>query len=145
MGNLKVTRIKLDIEQNPHYILLGLVSPEPDYKLSLAINRKFRISLRHISPIDVPHPDGSPIQFSRFSNHDHSDNDSLTLISNRSGKSFLLGKLKNIDYLLQISASEEDADIDSITALLRETGAVSAVFNIDTGKLRDKNLYLLNQ
>ncbi len=47
----KVTRVKLNIEQNNDYILLGLVSTEPDYKLSLSLNKKFRISLKTISPV----------------------------------------------------------------------------------------------
>ena len=45
----KVTRVKLDIDQNNDYILLGLVSSEPDYKLSLSLNKKLGISLKNIS------------------------------------------------------------------------------------------------
>ena len=46
--NQKVTKVKLKVEQNNDYVLLGLVSAEPDYKLSFSLNKKFRISLKNI-------------------------------------------------------------------------------------------------
>ncbi len=50
----KVTRLRLHNDENHDYILLGLVSAEPDYKLSLALNKKFGISLKNISPLKIP-------------------------------------------------------------------------------------------
>jgi hypothetical protein len=50
MSQQKVTRVKLNLEQNNEFILLGLVSAEPDYKLSLSLNKKFRISLKEYLP-----------------------------------------------------------------------------------------------
>ena len=102
----KVTRLKLNVEQNNDYILLGIVSSEPDYKLSLSLNKKFRISLKNILPLKLPGDNKSELSFSRFSNNEDPSDLKFNLISNRSGKNFLLNKLKNIDYLLQIQTSE---------------------------------------
>ena len=139
----KVTRVKLNVEQNNDYILLGLVSTEPDYKLSLALNKKFGISLKTIPPVFLTGNKSPDLTFSRFSNNDRTSDLRFTLISNRSGKSFLLDKLKNIDYLLQISDSE--ADLNLITTKLREIDAITAVFNISFNTIKDKNLHYLIQ
>jgi hypothetical protein len=144
-STLKVTRVKLDIEQNNDYILLGLVSAEPDYKLSLSVNKKFRISLKTISQLKLPLVNNSELTFSRFSNNDDHTDLKMTLISNRSDKSYLLNKLKNIDYLLQIQNSETDINLNEITSSLREIDAVTAVFNIDLNTIKDKNLHYLTQ
>ena len=141
----KVTRVRLDLGQNIDYILLGLVSAEPDYKLSLSLNKKFRISLKTISQLKLPRENNSELTFSRFSNNDDHTDLKMTLISNRSDKSFLLNKLKNIDYLLQIQNSEEDIILNEITSSLREIDAVTAVLNIDLNAIKDKNLHYLTQ
>jgi hypothetical protein len=137
----KVTRLKLHNDENHDYILLGLVSAEPDYKLSLSLNKKLSISLKNISPIKIP---GTELAFSKFSNANNQGNNIFNLISNRADKAYFLNKLKNIDYLLQIMVSENESDINNITSKLREVEAVTAVFNIDIKTLKDKNLHYLN-
>ena len=141
----KVTRVKLNIDQNNEFILLGLVSFEPDYKLSLSLNKKFRISLKNISPIRLSGEDKSEFTFSRFSNNDDRTDLIFVLVSNRSDKNYLLSKLKNIDYLLQIQISEKESNLNLITSYLREIETITAVFNINMNTLKDKNLHYLTQ
>jgi hypothetical protein len=138
----KITRVKLNIEQNSDFILLGIVTTEPDYKLSLSLNKIFGISLRNKPPLKFSEEE---ITFSRFSNSSEHKNVTFNLISNRSGKNFLLNKLKNIDYLLQIADPENEVDLIKIMAALREVGTINAVFNIDINTLKDKNLHYLSQ
>jgi hypothetical protein len=141
----KVTRVKLDIEQNIDYILLGLVSAEPDYKLSLSLNKKFGISLKTISQLRLPRENNTELTFSRFSNSDDHTDLKMILVSNRSDKNYLLSKLKNIDYLIQIQNPEKDINLNEITSKLREIDAITAVFNIDLNTIKDKNLHYLTQ
>jgi len=141
----KVTRVKLNIDQKNDYILLGLVSSEPDYKLSLSLNKKFRISLKNISPLRVTGDNESELTFSRFSNNDNLTDLVFILVSNRSGKNFLLNKLKNIDYLFQIQNSNNEVNLKNIVSNLREIDTVTAVFNIDINTIKDKNLQYLTQ
>ena len=141
----KVTRVKLNIEQNNDYILLGLVTAEPDYKLSLALNKKFRVSLKNISSLRIEGGNESESTFSRFSNHEGKSDLIFNLISNRSGKNYLLNKLKNIDYLLQISDSENEVNLENLTSELRDIDNVTAVFNINLDTIKDKNLHYLTQ
>jgi len=139
----KITRVQLDVDTNEDYMLLGVVSAEPDYKLSLAINRKLKLSLRHKNPIELYDDNGVNHQFSRFT--DHSVNDGLTynLISNKSGNAFFLKKLNRIDYLLQIQSPENNFDLENITLALRSVETITAVFPLEPGGIRDKNLQYL--
>lgn len=138
----KIKRVQLKNNSPDNFILIGLVSAEPDYKLSLAINRKFRISLRNISPVTVVDETGSEQIFSRFT-YSSSSHDIFNLFSNRSGKNFLLKKLKNIDYLIQVYDPEIENNINNITASFREIDSINAVFNVDLKTFKDKNLKYL--
>jgi hypothetical protein len=141
----KVTRLKLNSLQETDYLLIGLVSSEPDYKLSLLLNKKLSISLKNIPPIRINGDGNSEFTFSVFSNRGEQSDLNFNLISNRSGKNFFLSKLKNIDYLLQILLPDKKLNPDSIISNLREIEAVNAVFNIDFSILKDKNLHYLIQ
>jgi hypothetical protein len=141
----KVTRVKLQIDQINDCILLGLVSSEPDYKLSLTLNKKFGISLKNISPVKLTTDNGSELLFSRFSNTSGSAERVFNLVSNRSGKHFLIRKLKNIDYIFNIHNPDNEDIINQIISRLRELAGITAVFNIDIGSIKDKNLNFVIQ
>lgn len=139
----KITRVKLKINENNNIIVFGLVSSEPDYKLSLTLNKKFQISLKNTAPVKFADDKGFEFSFSRFSDSSSSSDTFFNLISNRSGKQFLLKKLKNIDYLFQVHDSDNKNNINHLTTLLREIDTVTAVFNIDINTIKDKNLQYL--
>lgn len=141
----KVTRVKLQIDHVNDFILIGLVSSEADYKLSLSLNKKFKISLKNISPVKINEASGTELQFSRFSDITQSPDRIFNLFSNRSGKHFLIGKLRNIDYILHIHNPDNKPIISEIISALREITGITAVFNIDTDTIKDKNLYHLIQ
>ncbi|MEI8224707.1 MAG: IPExxxVDY family protein [Bacteroidota bacterium] len=141
----RITRVQLKINQKDEFILLGIVSAEPDYKLSLSINKKFRVSLKNILPLKITDDTGSELAFSRFSDSSKSPDVVFNLFSNRSGKSFLLKKLKNVDYIFQVQDAENENNTDQITASMREIESVNAVFNIDINTFKDKNLQYLTQ
>jgi hypothetical protein len=136
----KITRVQLKVNQKIDSIIFGIVSSEPDYKLSLALNNKLKISLRHTSPVILPFESGSDLIFSRFSNSGTSSDLIFDLISNRHGKNFLLRKLKNVDYIFQVHNSDNEENIETLISSLRDTECVTAVFSLDSGMLKDKNL-----
>ena len=141
----RITRVQLKINQKDDFKFLGIVSAEPDYKLSLSLNKKFRISLKNIIPVKITNDNGFELAFSRFSDSSKSPDVVFNLFSNRSGKSFLLNKLKNIDYIFQIQDAENEYNTEQITASLREIESINAVFNIDINNFKDKNIQYLTQ
>jgi len=141
----KITRVQLKTDHKNESILFGLVSTEPDYKLSLAINKKLSISLKNVTPVMLGDDPGSQISFSRFTYINVAHDISYSLISNRSGKNFLLKKLLNVDYIFQIIDPEGVYTSESVTAIMREIESVNAVFNIDLLTFKDQNLHHLTQ
>jgi hypothetical protein len=141
----KVTRVRLQIDQVNDFLLFGLVSSEPDYKLSLSLNSKFSISLKNSQPVKLSADDGSELIFSRFSDTSGAPDRTFNLVSNRSGKNFLVRKLKNVDYILYVHDPDNEDELARMTASLREIQAITAVFNIEIDTIKDKNLYFVIQ
>jgi len=139
----KITRVHLKIDQNDDFIMLAIVSSEPDYKLSLSINKKFRISLKSSIPVKISDDKGEDLLFSRFADTSMAPDLVYSLISNRSGRDFLLKKLKNVDYIFQIQNPENEDDIEETISMLREIESVNGVFNVDISSFKDKNLQFL--
>lgn len=141
----KVTRVKLQIDNYNDFILMGLVSSEPDYRLSLALNKRFGISLKNHSPAAITGKNGSELTFSRFSDAGGSPDRIINLVSNRSGKNFLIRKLKNIDYILFVHDPDNEDGADHYSVGLKEIQGITAVFNIDADSIKDKNIHFVIQ
>jgi hypothetical protein len=139
----KITRVQLNTGPKEEDILIGIVSSDPDYKLSLSINKKFRISLKNIPPLKIPHENNSELSFSRFNDTSRSPELVLSLYSNRSGKNYLLKKLKNVDYILQVQDYENFYEISGLLSGLREIESITAVFNIDKNIIKEKDIKYL--
>jgi hypothetical protein len=138
----KITRIRLDDNTKAEYAILGIVSTEPDYKVSQLLNKNLKLSLKNDKALDLPGVNGTNLSFSRFSCATNVPEISYHLISNRSDKTWLLKTLKNIDYIFQIY-SDNKCDINQLTRSLREIEKITAVFSFDPREIKDKNLVYL--
>ena len=143
-GRPKITRIHLEGNIDEEYTILGIVSTEADYKLSQSLNKKLRIALKNINPLEVTGVTGSIINFSRFSDTSGHPEVTYNLISNKSDKDYILKKLKNIDYFLQVHSIDNKYDIEQLTSTLREIERITAVFRLDPREINDKNLLYLD-
>jgi hypothetical protein len=141
----KIKRVQLKLNPIDEFIILGIVSTEPDYKLSLSINRKFSISLRNATPVKARDIPGEELIFSRFTDNRMAPGVVFNLVSNRIEKKFLLKNLKNVDYIFQVYDPENEHDQDDIANKLREIDSINAVFKIDLNTFKDKNLHFLIQ
>jgi hypothetical protein len=140
--SLKITRIELPPDDHGDVSILGIVSSDPHYKLSLGLNRKLGINLKSSDPAVIPDDTGDH-NFTRFS--DAGDPGPVVhLISNRAEKNYLIKKLRNIDYFLVIPDLRIHFEKESIITLIREIDTVTAVFDIDYKSLNDRNkIYLI--
>jgi hypothetical protein len=144
-SGVKVKRVQLKDNQTNDSDIIGIVSSEPDYKLSLALNRKLKISLKNDSPVVIRGESGVEMAFSRFSDIPAASNPGFDLTSNRSGKNFLLKKLKNIDFIFQVHNPGDEDTVKVITATLKKMECITAVFRIDSASVKDKNLQYIIQ
>jgi hypothetical protein len=138
----KITRVQLKISSDDEAPLLGIVTAEPDYKLSLTLNRTLLISLRNSDPVEITDESGIIRHFSRFE-YTSGHHISYSLISNRSENEVLIKKHPKIDYFFRINADEDEPDFESITATLRSIGSVTAVFLLNRKDIKDKNIEYL--
>jgi len=140
-GTPKIKRVKLKVSNDPDSILIGIVSAEPDYKLSLTLNRKLGISLRNTEPVEIHEEPDPELSFSRFSDSSAQTGVIYDLVSNRSGKNCFIKKLKNIDFIFQVHNIYDESEINRILSVLRDIDCITGVFKIspDTSG-KEKNL-----
>ena len=139
----KVTKIRLPDDESDELFIFGLVSSEPDYKLSLLINRKLGISLRNSGAVELKDEKGNLISFSRFSDTSGAPDQVFSLTSNKSGADLFLRKLKNVDFIFHYSDTYRIHDPAKISEMLKELDGVTGVFRLDTEQLKEKNLRYL--
>jgi hypothetical protein len=139
----KIKRIQLPVNDQEKPKIIGIVSTDPDYKLSLKINRKLHIKLKSSAPVITGDNEKDNHSYSKFTDPAAAPDSVIYLISNRSGKGFLLKQLRNIDFILLINGESLAVNISGITSRLREIDTITAVFNIEGDNLKDKNLKYL--
>ena len=133
----------MDADNEEHFSLLGIVSREPDYKLSLSLNKRLKISLKNASPVEVKDGKGVCRHFSKYSDNNVAPGINFNLISNRSDNEVLLKKLNKIDYFLQVHSAENEFDVGILTGSIRTIDCITALFVLDPGEIKDKNLQYL--
>ncbi len=132
----KITRHTIESGKQQPFFFLGVVSAEPDYRLSVMLNMHLGSDLRKCNDDIVIHAPSGKQSFSRFS----CGNQLFTLVSNRSGGSALIGKLKSIDYILVPGGDHDRKEAELLAASLRRIPEVTAVFLFDSLDNNDKNL-----
>ena len=137
----KVTRHTIKNDELQPFYFLGVVSSEPDYRLSVMINIHLGSDLRKCSEeITLATPEGT-LSFSRFT----PDDTAFSLVSNRNSTYILIRRLKNIDFLI-IPGTAQKSDrkhAEVMAKSLREIPEITAVFIFDSREINDRNLELL--
>jgi hypothetical protein len=137
----KITRHSITIEEPPAFMFLGVVSSEPDYRLSVMLNRHLGIDLRK-DPSDITDiREDSKYSFSRFA----TVTPALSLVSNRCEGITLLRKLKNIDFLIVIHGDPDKRQAEELASKVRDITEVIAVFVFDSRQISDRNTALLTE
>jgi hypothetical protein len=139
----KIKRILLSVNDQDLPVILGIVCTDPDYKLSLKLNRKLGISLKNTPPVTIQDDKSATIYFSCFADNTTYSGSTIQLVSNRSEKTCLLRKLWNIDFLMLIHDHDENVDVNITVSKIREVESITGVFVLEFKKLKDKNLRLL--
>ena len=139
----KVTRVQLNFGLDEDYFLIGIVTTDPDYKLSLSINKKLNLSLQHNDQVETAGKNGRKISFSRFSDLKMAPERTFSLISNKNNKEYFLKKFHKIDYIMQIYSSDSEYNIEETANRLREIDTITAVFILEPVNISERNLQYL--
>ncbi len=128
---MKIRIHKLKASASDPYKLFGISSHENDYRLSWAINKKLQIKFRRTNNIIVQqNNETEKLEFSVFQYIQEDQLFKMNLVSNRCPDGFLIKKMKNIDYFLQVFGITSNSYIKNIIARIKEIEIVSAVFEV---------------
>jgi hypothetical protein len=135
----KITRHTIESGEPQPFIFLGVVSAEPDYRLSVMINRHLGTNLRKCREEIIISSASTTSSFARFT----TDDLAFTLVSNRNSGNFLLRKLKNIDFIIIPGRTPDLNATEKLLSSLREIPEITAVFLFNSRDYNDRNLSLL--
>ncbi|HUS85757.1 MAG TPA: IPExxxVDY family protein [Bacteroidales bacterium] len=141
-SQVKKTRHKLNVSYDSSDILLGLVTAEADYKISLLLNNILNIKLKSLNPVSSePQFDGTDL-YTRFHYSPEYNDLIYYLVSNKSNRLPLNRKFPNIDYFLFIKNISSTSDVDEIIRKTRDLKEITAVFQLDYDFLLEEKVLL---
>ena len=133
----KKQTLKLKVDDQIRYKLLGISCHENDYRLVWAINSQLNMQFVRIDNLVVHHQKlMSDLEFSRFAFPDEGRYLTYELISNRCPDGFLFPEIKNFDFLIKITGEIASSELQDFSRKMKAIDIVSAVFILQPGKLR---------
>lgn len=135
----KITRHIIPAVDVPHFLFLGIVSAEPDYRISVMLNRRLGAGLRKCDKDVTTVAESGEHRFSCFV----SETPAVTLVSNHGEGGILLHKLRKIDFFLVIAGAPDQNRAEGLAKSVREIPGVTAVFIFSSRSVNDRNVSLL--
>ena len=130
---------KLVVEDDFHFLLIGISSHENDYRISWAINTQLKMAFKRTDNLHIHNPRISEDQ--EFSLYQFTDPETLLhydLFSNRCDNGFLLEEMKNIDYFLKISGDANKNFPTQLVNKLKKIDIITTAFEINPLKLKSR-------
>ena len=135
---LKKKTLKLKIEENADYRMIGISSHENDYRLVWAINNQLKMQFVRIDNlVIIDEKSKLDLEFSRYLYPDEDRYLKYYLISNRCPNGYLFPELRNLDFLLQVVGDTDHTVLEEMTKNFRKIEIVSAVFTIRPEQIRN--------
>lgn len=134
----KIRRVSLKVEDAPTTHVIGIASSDNDYRISQVINSLAGLSFAIDKPLSVQ-DDKRELTFSRFSSSGKFDNGNYSIISNKSGSSWLMPSFSNIDYFITIPEESSDVATRTLMELIKKGEMITGVFLINLEKVKDRN------
>jgi hypothetical protein len=136
----KKQTLKLKVDKDIRYQLIGISCHENDYRLVWAINNTLKMEFVRMDNLVVHHPRiKMDLEFSRYSCLDEDRYFTYYLISNRCPDGFLFPEIMNFDFLIQVVGELSDAEIQAFNRKLKTVEVISAAFILQPAKLKGIN------
>jgi len=130
--------LKLKVDQEFSYRLLGISCHENDYRLVWAINNQMKMKFVRTANLIIHNPKLKlDLEFSRYTYRDEDKYLTYNLVSNRCPDGFLFPEISKIDYLLQIIGDTHTSHTEGLMKGLRKIEIISAVFPVEPGKIKN--------
>jgi len=123
--------------------LIGISSPENDYRISWILNHALGYRLTRETDLELPHKKlEEPQIFHQFRYFDEEALLHYRLISNKCENGFLLEEMPRIDYLIHVSGELEEGFIGSLVRKLNGLEGIALAFQLDPGSLKSRKRLL---
>jgi len=133
----KKQTLKLKVDSDIRYHLIGISCHENDYRLVWAINNALKMDFVRMDNLVVHHARlKMDLEFSRYSWHDEDRYFTYFLISNRCPDGFLFPEIKNFDFIIRVVGELPNAEIQAFSRKLKGVGVISATFVLEPAKLK---------
>ena len=135
---------KLTEKKELDFALIGITSPENDYRLSWTLNNNCGLQLSKKENLEVFHKRLDDKQeFSQFQYYDDNSLVLYRLISNRSEKGYLLEEMTNVDYIFQVSGDLDNGLTDQLVSKLKSLDCITHAFRIDPSGVKSARKLVL--
>jgi hypothetical protein len=129
--------LKLRVDENANFKLIGISSHENDYRLVWSVNNQLKMQFVRIENLVIHNQKlKADLEFSRFSHYDEGRYLKYYLISNRCPDGFLFPEIKNFDFLMQIVGDMSDADTQAFSRKIKSVEVISASFVLQLKELK---------
>jgi hypothetical protein len=138
-------KVKLRIDPDYNFSLIGIASHENDYRLSWALNRDLGFKLIKSEDIEI-HPKNTDIiqSFVKYSYYNEEVMLEFDLISNFCDNGHLVKELPNIDYFLKISGEFTVDYMNSLFDQVKNVDIVLSAFNMEPASLKNPQFFIFD-
>lgn len=129
--------LKLEVNQNLNFGLIGISSHENDYRLVWAINNTLNLNFKRAGNLCLlNHKTGINMEFSKFIHSDEERFLKFILMSNRCPEGYLFPDIRTLDYLVQLRGEPFVVPTEELAKSLRRVSVISAAFIMDPRSLK---------
>ncbi len=135
--------LRLKVETDHNYRLIGLSSHENDYRLVWAVNNQLKMKFIRIENLVMHHKKhGSDLEFSRFFYEDEDRYLKYYLFSNRCPEGIFFPEIRNIDFIIQIIGEMTENDFNLLVKEIKSVSIISALFVLQPDKIKNSGQLL---
>jgi hypothetical protein len=137
-GQTEKKTLRLKVEEDFNYRLIGISSHENDYRLVWAINNQLKMKFVRIGNLVMHNKKhGADLEFSRFFFEDEDRYLKYYLFSNRCPDGILFPEIRNMDFIIQVIGELTEDDFNLITKELKSITILSALFVLQPDKIKN--------
>jgi hypothetical protein len=130
--------LRLSEEDKFDFTVVGIVCQLRDYRLCMALNKKFEIKLSKQDEYTVFNNKRMEDHLFSFYEYINEEEDRYNLISNKSQKGYLLPEQKQVDYLFILRLIRVTMDDQQILSALKEIPIILGAYKLEPAKLKSR-------
>lgn len=130
-------KLKLQVEYDFDFTLLGISCHEPDYRFGWMVNRATGMNFRREEDLNVPLKEGHSMH-PIFSCHIEENFCTYYLIANKGTQGLLIPESRNTDYFFMIKGPVQQDSLDELIKNLKGINKVLTVFTVNVNELKSK-------